>query len=174
MENEIWKDIPNYEGHYQVSNFGNVKSLSRWYKSGCGYKLRFREERMLTKSIGDVGYLFVSLWKNGKVKGFRVHQLVAIAFLNHKPNAYKKVVDHIDNDPSNNRLENLQLITQRHNSSKDKKGYTSQYVGVCWYKQRNVWRAGIMIKGKRIYLGYFNNEIDAHLCYQNKLKQLGL
>jgi hypothetical protein len=157
--NEIWKDIPDYEGIYRVSNLGNVKSL------------KYGKERILVGGIDSHGYNIVSLLKNGYQKTKKVHQLVVMTFLGHNPNGHKIVVDHIDNNKLNNRLDNLQLITNRENSSKDRKS-TSEYTGVSWYKRDNKWRAQIKIHGKRKHLGYFGNKHDAHLAYQKALKQI--
>jgi hypothetical protein len=170
MEQEIWKDIPDYEGYYQVSNLGRVKSLERYVKCLNGF--RINKERILKLSVLGGKYLTIVLYKNSITKTIRVHQLVCMAFLNHKPNGYKKVVDHIDNDPLNNRLDNLQIISTRHNASKDKKGTSSQYVGVYWRKNRKVWISSIRINGKLKYLGYFKNEYDAYLAYQKALNEL--
>jgi ribosomal protein L15E len=72
-----------------------------------------------------------------------------MAFLNHTPCGYKIVVDHIDNNiKTDNRLENLQLITQRENVSKDIKNTSSKYIGVCWHKKAKKWRSSIQINGK--------------------------
>jgi hypothetical protein len=85
--------------------------------------------------------------------------LVAMAFLNHKPDGtHKIVVDHINNNKLDNRVVNLQLISQRENLSKDRKDGTSKYVGVCWKKSRNKWQVDIKIDGKRKYLGLFTDE----------------
>ena len=100
-----------------------------------------------------------------------MHQIVAIAFLNHTPNGLKAVVDHIDNNPLNNELGNLQIITHRKNLSKDKKG-SSKYTGVCWYESRKKWIAGIRVNGKKKHLGYFTNEEEAAEAYQKALKEL--
>ena len=157
---EIYKDIPNYEGHYQVSNLGNVKSI------------KFKKERILKCSYTKTGYGFVNLCLNNKVTLRQVHQLVAMAFLNHKPNGHTLVVDHIDNNPLNNKLENLQVITQRQNSSKDKKGYSSKYVGVSWNKRSKKWMALLKLDGKLKSLGYFKDEYQAHLAYQKEIKKI--
>jgi len=160
---EIWKDVPNYEGIYQVSNLGRVKSLGNDKK---------RREKILKGCVDSAGYKHVILC-NGKFnKLFKIHSLVAIAFLNHKPDGTTKiVVDHIDNNTLNNKLNNLQLITHRENLSKDKKGL-SKYVGVCWNKHSKSWKSYITINSKCYCLGYFKNEYDAHLAYQNKLKEI--
>jgi hypothetical protein len=98
--------------------------------------------------------------------------LVAIAFLGHKPRGFKIVVDHINNDKSDNRLENLQLTTNRQNSSKDRKNKTSRYTGVSWVKKSKKWQSLIQIRGKEKCLGHFISEEHAHLAYQKALKSL--
>ena len=91
---EIWKDIPSYEGFYQVSNLGRVKSLQRKCKSKSG--LRLVGEKIRKPNLKKTGYLQISLNKNGIKKHHRVHQLVAMAFLNHKPNNIQILLLRID------------------------------------------------------------------------------
>lgn len=158
-QKEVWLPVKGYEFIYEVSNLGNVKSL------------KYNKERILKLCINTTGYNTVCLSENGKTKTFKVHQLVAITFLNHKPNGHTIIVDHISNDKLNNKLSNLQLISQRENTSKDKKG-SSKYTGVCWHKTINKWTASININGKQRYLGSFINEIEASNAYQNKLKTI--
>jgi len=156
---EIWKTIPGFE-NYEVSNKGRVKSL------------KFGKERIKKQSINNSGYLVLNLFKNGKRKQFQIHQLVAITFLNHKPDGHNIVVDHIDNNPLNNKLENLQLITNRENNSKDKKGKSSKYIGVCYDKNAKKFKAQIQINGKSKYLGLFKNPKIAHAVYLNAIENL--
>ena len=159
---EVWKGIPEFES-YQVSNLGNVRSLN--------YN-RTKQTKNLKLKINSRGRRAVNLSKNGINKAnCKVHQLVSMAFLNHKPCGHKIVVDHIDNDKLNNRLYNLQLITSRENSSKDKKG-TSKYTGVHLAKGRKKWRSSIRINGKNKHLGVFTDEKEASQAYQNELKKL--
>lgn len=161
---EIWKDIPGYEGLYQASSFGNVKSL----KFSGGNK-----EKVLKPSVDSHGYLRVDLCRDGNAKNRRIHQLVAECFLDHKTDGTQKIViDHINNIKTDNRAENLQLTTNRNNTSKDKKDYTSQYTGVCWFKQTSKWKASIRINGKSNHIGYFTCEIEASNAYQLALKEL--
>jgi len=161
---EIWKDVPNYIGRYQVSNLGNVKSLKRKWVI---------KDKILKNQNGTSGYLIVMLSKKSNIKTFQVHQLVTMAFLNHIPNGYNGlIVDHINNNSFDNRLENLQLITARENVTKDKKGGSSKYIGVCWDKINNKWKSAIQINSKIKNLGRFKNEYDAHLAYQKALKNL--
>lgn len=169
MENEIWRDVIGYEGIYQISNYGKVKSLSRTCLRNGKYPFTTKETILKPQKNGS-GYLFVRLSKDSIEKQITIHQLVAITFLNHKPNKFEKVVDHIDNNKLNNYVGNLQIVTNRENSSKDTKSITSQYTGVCWSKSCNKYQANIMIDGKVKGLGYFTEEYDAHLAYQKALK----
>ena len=168
-QNEIWKDIPNYVGMYQVSNLGRVKSLARARMRGRSKG--FTSERIL-KFHNNRGYHAVGLYVCGVRKILKVHQLVAMAFLNHTPCRYKRVVDHINGIIDDNRVENLQVVTQRENASKDRKGGASKYVGVDWHKQTNKWRARIRLNGKRAHLGEFTNELEASEAHQKALKEI--
>jgi hypothetical protein len=168
---EIWKDIPDYEGFYQVSNLGRIKSLKRIvYQHGI-YPFTSKE-KILKQNISSNGYFIVGLFKNNKRKTQNTHQIVAIAFLNHKPDGTRKiVVDHINNIKTDNRVENLQLITTRENLSKDKKG-NSKYIGVYWCEKTKRYKSQIRTNFKQKYLGSFINEYDAHLAYQKALKEI--
>ena len=168
---EIFKDILGYEGLYQVSNLGRVYSLPKEWVTGLG-GVRSHNGKILKLSIDTKGYLKVNLWNEGKQKTKRVHQLVAITFLNHELDGHKIVVDHMNNNSLDNRVENLQLITNRENTSKDKKRGSSQYVGVYWHKTYNKWISSIRINNIKVSLGYFIDEYDAHLAYQSKLKEI--
>lgn len=160
--NEIWKTIPGYND-YQVSNLGRVKSLKGW-----GIK-----ERIMPGTLNSFGYLAVGLSIKGKQKIWRIHQLVALAFLDHVPNR-KTVVDHINGIKTDNRLENLRIISNRKNTSLGylKKETKSKYTGVGWHSSAKKWYAAIHYQGKRIKLGYFDSEDQAGQVYQEKLKEL--
>ena len=166
---EKWKPVVGYEGHYKVSSLGRVKSLKRSVplKRG-GY--RKIPERIVSISVNSRGYEQVTISLHGKKEFPTVHKLMAIAFLDHTPCGWELVVDHINNTKTDNRLDNLQIITQRENTSKDKKG-SSRFTGV--YKAYGgSWVAKIRIEGKKLHLGTFKKEIDAHKAYQNALKNL--
>ena len=175
MENniEIWKDIPDYEGFYQVSNLGNVRSLDRVVVNSLGYK-KLLKGKTLSQKLRKDGYKRVVLCDNkGQIEKL-VHILVGICFLGYKLGK-KNVIDHkIEGDKSNNRLENLQIITQRENASKcfNKSKTTSKYTGVYFYKSNKKWKSQIKINGLMKHLGYFTDEYEAHLAYKNKLKEI--
>lgn len=100
---EIWKDIKGYEGIYQVSNLGKVKSLN--YKRG-------KHEKEIKQVLNSRGYLEVGLF-NGKVKTHRVHRLVAQTFIPNPEN--KDEVNHIDGNKKNNTVNNLEWNTSKEN-----------------------------------------------------------
>lgn len=168
---EVWKDVYEYEGLYLISSLGSVKSIERCVNHWRG-GLRVIKERILKHSCDKDGYHHVGLSKCGKTKTVKVHKLMAIAFLNHVPNGCTIVVDHKDNDKSNNDLDNLQLITHRKNSTKDMKGHSSDYVGVTYIRKENHYKSSIQHNGNSIYLGYFKSEIDAASAYNKKLNQI--
>jgi hypothetical protein len=169
---EIWKDVPDYEGLYQVSNLGRVKSLPKEWVTGDHNSPRRHNGMILKCNINSRGYICVSLCKQGGEKSMAVHQLVAITFLGHNPCGHKLVIDHIDDNPSNNRVDNLQIVTSRFNCRKTQGNYTSKYKGVCWYRNRKKWRSRIYIDGKHKHLGYFDCELAAHHAYKKALKEL--
>lgn len=106
MENEIWRNIEGYEGLYQVSNQGNVRSLN-YKQTGM--------VQVLKPGKHTRGYLLVTLYKDGKAKGCKVHRLVAQAFLPNPDNLPQ--VNHKDENPSNNRVENLEFCTAKYNTN---------------------------------------------------------
>lgn len=168
---EVWKDIKGYEGMYRVSNKGRVKSVDRFVKTkGGGF--RSVKERFLKHGVDRSGYYIVSLAKENKSTTRNIHQLVAVAFMNHNPCGFKKVIDHINNNKKDNKVSNLQIITVRENVSKDRSGGTSIYTGVCWNKRKKMWDVNITIDGKFTNLGFFEDELIASNTYQEKLKEI--
>lgn len=103
MQAEIWKDIPNYEGLYMVSNLGRVKSLPK----------NNHKEIILKNKITKDGYYETALSKNNKQKWIRTHRLVAQAFIPNPDN--KPQVNHIDGNKLNNNVDNLEWCTNQEN-----------------------------------------------------------
>ena len=104
---EIWKDIEGYEGLYQVSNLGRIKSMPKM----CGF--RYNNERILKNNTDSYGYLYVALCKNKNIKIKLVHRLVAEAFIENK---YKKPqVNHKDGIKVNNKVSNLEWCSDKEN-----------------------------------------------------------
>jgi hypothetical protein len=153
---EVWKTITEISNMYQVSNTGKVKSFTQGI------------EKDLKCGIQKNGYKAVQI--NGRSYG--VHQLVAIAFLDHKTSGLKLVVDHIDENRTNNNVSNLRIVTNRYNVYRVKKNFSSKYKGVCWRKDIKKWQARITIKNKLQLIGYFTCEICAHLAYLNEVKKI--
>jgi len=176
MKKEIWMDIPGYEGIYQASDFGEVKSLSRVRLNGKNNATCIKKEFLMTFTTDKFGYYRCKLCKNKQRKIYHVSQLVTMTFLGHIPCGHKLVVDHIDGNILNNSVENLRIVTTRENSTtcfrKNIEAHTSQYIGVGWNKSTNKWRSRIQINGKSIHLGSFKIEKDAGLAYITKLKEL--
>lgn len=114
---EIWKDVPGYEGLYKVSTFGNIFSVPR-NNIYFDRKRKINIERkvggkLVEKRIEKTGYVSVALYKEGERKIFKIHQLVAMAFIKN-PFGYK-YVNHIDENKSNNHVENLEWIDFKQN-----------------------------------------------------------
>jgi len=165
MEEE-WRDVVGYEGLYQVSNLGRIKSIAK----GKGR----RSGRILINCFDAYGYLLCSFCRNGVPIKVKVHRIVAFAFLN--PPLFtgeRYVVDHINGDRSDNNVENIRFVTHRYNVTEgfrvDMNKYSSKYTGVSKRKGDKTWRAAIWVKNKCKDLGHFENEIDAHYAYQNEL-----
>ena len=163
---EIWKDIKGYEGKYQISNLGNVRSL---YDTNQ-FKKTFRIKKL---SLGErSGYKVIALTKNGKRKSFQVHRLVAEAFIPNLQN--KPFINHIDENRINNNVNNLEWCTQKENvlhskykmyKPKKSKLPTS---GEKYIIKRNrynkiFYEIFIYKNGKRTYLGRKNNLKEAIL-----------
>ena len=101
---EIWKDIEGYEGLYQVSNCGNVKSI---------HYRKTNKEKILIPKCNNSGRLWVELWNSGKARQFLIHRLVASAFIEN-PDCLPQI-NHIDENPKNNKVENLEWCTGSYN-----------------------------------------------------------
>lgn len=157
---EIWSEIPNYDGIYKVSNYGNVVCTRKT-------KLRF-----LSKRISNAGYFRVTLHLNGNRRTYFIHQLVAMAFLNHKPDGNIFVINHKDFDKTNNHVDNLEIVTNRENSNRKHLKSSSKYVGVDYHKKSRKFRARIVYNKKLVHLGFFDDEVEASIAYEKKLNEI--
>lgn len=162
---EKWEAVPNYEGRYEGSTFGRIKSLAR-EANKC------RVDRMLKQTPNRNGYYMVSFQKEGRHKSFSVHRIVARLFI---PNPHNlPEVNHRDLKKTNNCVWNLEWMTSRGNSEH----YTqtiktsSQYTGVYFHKKSAKWAAYIHYNNKVFHLGLFEVEIEAHHAYQKALKEI--
>jgi NUMOD4 motif/HNH endonuclease len=155
MENqfEIWKDVLGYEEIYLVSSFGRVKSKP---------KKRLNYDRFLKPGKNSDGYFSVVLYKKDIKKSFKAHRLVANSFIENLNNL--EMVNHIDENKQNNKIENLEWVSRIENGVHryKNKDTTSKYCGVSWSKQNKKWMATIRFNNKQIYLGCFDCELTAY------------
>jgi hypothetical protein len=137
---ERWKVIKDYD-NYSVSTFGRVRN------DQTGNMLKLNKDR--------AGYLRIGLYKNDTQVYFFVHRLVGITFVDNSKN--KQLIDHIDNNTTNNYFKNLRFVTNSENQMNKTKqsNNTSGITGVYFEKSNNKWRAQIYLNSKRKHLGCF-------------------
>jgi len=110
---EVWKSIINFEGYYEVSNFGNVRSCDRLVNCSRGYSRRLWKGKILSKIVASTrGYYQVSFCKSGIITKHYIHRLVAETFLLER----NETVNHIDGNKLNNELSNLEWVTYSENN----------------------------------------------------------
>ncbi len=161
---EVWTPIIGYQGLYEVSNLGRIKSL----QTGSGSGRRKSVDGILSPTIKSNGYFSVMLYKDTISKSFYIHRLVGICFLG---NSILQI-NHKDKDKLNNNLSNLEFVSNRYNTNHrfNNTNKSSSFRGV--RKSGNSFMARILINGKRIYLGSFKNEKDASDAYENALNNV--
>ena len=165
---EEFRDIPDYEGLYQVSDLGRVKSLSKFVERTNGV-IENRSDRLLRQINNGKDYLSVELYNGKKCRKY-VHRLVLLTFETDS----KLIVDHKNHIRLDNRFGNLQYLTQRLNtsSSKNKHVPNSKYVGVVKTTNKfKKWGAYIRINQKKYYLGGYETEVEASNVYQDAVYQ---
>lgn len=158
-----------------IDEINPIKGYGRYCVSKQGRVFAIGSDKKL-KEIAPCktpkGYLKVWLYKNGKRKMFYVHRLVAQAFLEN-PDALP-MVNHKDFDKANNDVGNLEYCTARYNMtySAIAKQTSSSYLGVTWNKRARKWQAQYQIGKKKIYIGCFGTQEEAHIAYVNAIKEI--
>lgn len=154
-------DIIEFEGLYKITDTGSVIALKRVVRMpNGGVKVIKQHHPKLSET--RKGYLKVMLTdKDGKRKGFFVHRLVLLCFVG----SSELQAHHKDENKKNNRLSNLEYVTNRVNQihRMDKSRTSSRYTGVT--AKNGQWQAQAMINGKQTYLGLHKTEDEAHLAY---------
>lgn len=169
---EIWKDIKGYEGYYQVSDLGRVRSLDRVVPHNLGKKERHIKSRIITPWEIPQGYLCVSLSKDGSVLKERISKLVAAAFLkDYVPSVF---VDHINENRKDNRLSNLRTCNNGENMRNrgPQKNNKSGFKGVYQDKKSGKWISKINFESKAYHCGLYKNKEDAARAYDIKCLEL--
>jgi hypothetical protein len=173
MENIEWKKVfyNGLETNIEVTKFGRIRRVEvDWYGNHFNSKLGEIDLSKLKLRLDGYNQVGVQI-KNLTPKSIKIHQLIASAFLGYKfENKHNLVVDHIDSNKQNNNLENLRIVSQRENSSKEKTIKSGLPVGVYYWKQTNRYYSKIYINKKSIFLGYYDTYQEASQAYQNKLK----
>lgn len=162
LKNEKW-EIIEWLSRYSISSLGRVKSLN--YKNT-------KTEKILKPHITRNGYCEYKLYPNeGKRIGIHGHVLVGMAFLGHTSGDRRIVIHHKDENKQNNKLSNLERVTQRYNVSYSKKNKTSEYTGVSLNYGK--WRAVIWDGEKSVTLGNsFESQLDAKKSYDSFLEDI--
>lgn len=168
---EQWVEVIGYKNDYSISDLGRVKGNERCilYSDGRSYT---KPTSIKKSNIAENGYLYTMLRRDNCNRYEPIHKLVAMAFLGHIPSKYNIVVDHHDENKTNNLPNNLKLITQRKNISKSEKNRTSIYDGVRRRLNRGyTWEISIYIT-KKIHLGCSNNEFEAGELYKKAIDNI--
>ena len=155
--NEIWRSVSGYP-NYQVSNIGRIRradtgTILRPLRHGSYFAIYLYDDRARTRQL--------------------IHRLVAKEFIDNPE--YKKCVDHIDGDGTNNCVSNLRWVSNSENGMNQRKTFhdtSSIYKGVSWHSRRKIWEAYIAKDKKKIHLGCFNDETEAARAYNQKAIEL--
>jgi len=152
MSEEKWLPVCGWEGLYNVSSLGRIRSLPRRGKNinrvYPGRNIKLSGNR----------YFIVNLYRDNKKHSYLVHRLVAGAFLGNIPD--DKVVDHIDGDKKNNDISNLRFLTTGQNIHKGMSG-NSKYIGVHWCKTKSKYIATMKHNHKHKTIGHYDCELEA-------------
>lgn len=155
MSSEIWKDIKRFEGCYQMSDYGRVRSLDRVVRYRDGRMSRRYRGQIIKLACNNSGYLYVTLWKNKVRKRLLVGPLVGVLFVNSK---WAGEWDHHDRNKNNNTAKNMRPATRSQNNA-NRKSKGIRYRHGKWY-------ARIKVRGKEVSLGHFPTAEEATQAYQ--------
>jgi len=164
---EIWKDIKEFEGVYQISNYGRLKSLKRYGR---------KQDKIIKPVLGKRGYFCYCLWNKQKAKNITIHRLVAQYFIPNQEG--KREVNHKDLDKTNNAISNLEWVTPKENSTHacanlgTKKHSKKRGAYARTYKGKTSWISEMNYKNKRIYLGFYDTKEEAQKAYYDKYVEL--
>ena len=162
-EEEIWKDIIGYEGLYQISNLGRVKSLERIKPNNQPIKETIKKLKLSKK-----GYYYIALYKDTICKTHGIHRIIGIHFIEVDMNLIENLeINHKDGNPRNNNIKNLEWVNKRENNSHNKIGgnFISKFIGVGWLGVYKKFKAEVRINDRLLYLGESINEIDCAETY---------
>ena len=179
LNTEIWLDIADLP--YKISSLGNVER-----RDDAPYK--HKSKKYVTPYISNKGYLCINLYKNSKVHKYQIHRLIALAFIPN-PDSLPEI-NHIDGNPLNNNLANLEWCTHQYNmqhawdtglhlnrhanASTKRTKSTSEYIGVSWSEQRKRWCVHVTFSKKHYSAGRFTDEVEAAIAYDNLIKEKDL
>ena len=156
--NELYIPIRDHP-KYEISNIGNIRNS--------------KTKKILIQNVSAYGYYVVTLYNENVKSCFKVHRLIAIHFIAHPDNL--QFIDHLNGNRIDNRIENLRWCCSQQNNSnrlKTTKKTSSIYKGVSFDKTKNKWHAYINKDRERQNIGYFDNERDAAIAYNNAAIEL--
>tara|TARA_R110002153_G_scaffold231214_6_gene384448 strand:+ start:1111 stop:1572 length:462 start_codon:yes stop_codon:yes gene_type:complete len=143
MENEDYRIITLHGNKLKVYRDGRIEKIDKKVKS----------------IISTTGYYVINLFYTELGKKFKVHRIIAYAFLGLDIENPKEIVDHIDRNKLNNNVVNLRIVTKQQNA------FNTNSKGYFWDKPRNKWRSRISVSGKHVHLGRYKTEACARYAY---------
>jgi len=176
LEGELWKEVPGLNGYYLASNIGRIYSVSRQFKMPLRngeIQIRKSPGRMLNQFTDFYGYKRVQISIEGKKQKMKVHRLVCEAFYGSPLPG--QVTNHINGVKNDNRVENLEWVSNRENSlhgHRNKKNGLPP--GIYFHPSRNRFQGAILVGKKRHQIGDCKTLEEAIQAYENKLKSLGI
>lgn len=180
LNTEIWRDVEDLP--YEVSNLGTVRRKAKHQKT-------WKNKTSVRPYMNSAGYSCIHLYKNSKMHSYLVHRLIAQMFIPNPENLPE--VNHIDGNPLNNSISNLEWCTHQYNmqhawdtglhdrdypanAGVKRKHSSSKYHGVCWNEERKKWCVQVKYKGKLYLAKRFNDEVEAAKAVDETIRLHGL